>query len=224
MFCLCAGEEEAVKVLEMEEAEKMEKSLSKKVQDTVKGLRETLGGMKTPTKVNISIPSLQKSAAGCGSDVNLPTASAVSFMEGNTEPVDSVVQPPVGAVKAVFTATTPVQPGLKRKAEKSTKKARRKREREPTSGNAWSTPVLSRKSPAGQCVQHCLTCGRWHPSRDNAALKLKLVLSPNKEVPLCETMDVISPSAYVMELDDGGGVLPIAEPASAPKKVSAQLQ
>ena len=108
-----AGEEEAVKVLEMEEAEKMEKSLSKKVQDTVKGLRESLGGMKTPTKVNISIPSLQKSAAGCGSDVNLPTASAVSFMEGDTEPVDSVV--PVGAVKAVFTATTPVQPGLKRK-------------------------------------------------------------------------------------------------------------
>ena len=87
--------------------------------------------MKTPTKVNISIPSLQKSAAGCGSDVNLPTASAVSFMEGDTEPVDSVVQPPVGAVKAVFTATTPVQTGSKRKAEKSTKKARRKREREP---------------------------------------------------------------------------------------------
>jgi hypothetical protein len=55
-------------------------------------------------------------------------------------------------------------------------------------------------------------------------LKLKLVLSPNKEVPLCETMDVISPSAYDMELDDGGGVLQIAEPASAPKKVSAQLQ
>jgi len=27
-----------------------------------------------------------------------------------------------------------------------------------------------------------------------------------------------------MELDDGGGVLQIAEPASAPKKVSAQLQ
>ena len=61
----------SAKVLEMEEVEKMEKSLSKKVQDTVKGLRETLGGMKTPTKVNISIPSLQKSAAGCGSDVNL---------------------------------------------------------------------------------------------------------------------------------------------------------
>ena len=81
----------SAKVLEMEEAEKMEKSLSKKVQDTVKGLRETLGGMKTPTKVNISIPSLQKSAAGCGSDVNLLTASAVSFMEGDTEPVDSVV-------------------------------------------------------------------------------------------------------------------------------------
>jgi hypothetical protein len=176
MFCLYAGEEEAVKVLEMEEAEKMEKSLSKKVQDTVKGLHETLGGMKTPTKVNISIPSLQKSAVGCGSDVNLPTASAVSFMEGDTEPVDYVVQPPVGAVKAVFTATTPVQPGLKRKAEKSTKKARRKREREPTSGNAWSTPVLSRKSPAGQCVQHCLTCGRWHPSRDNAAFEAEASL------------------------------------------------
>ncbi|KAK2181026.1 hypothetical protein NP493_415g03000 [Ridgeia piscesae] len=103
----------SAKVLEMEEAEKMEKSLSKKVQDTVKGLRETLGGMKTPTKVNISIPSLQKSVAGCGSDVNLLTASAVSFMEGDTEPVDSVVQPPVGAVKAVFTATTPVQLGSK---------------------------------------------------------------------------------------------------------------
>ena len=121
----------SAKVLEMEEAEKMEKSLSKKVQDTVKGLRETLGGMKTPTKVTISIPSRQKSAAGCGSDVNLPTASSVSFMEGDTEPVDYVVQPPVGTVKAVFTATTPVQPGLKRKAEKVLKKARRKREREP---------------------------------------------------------------------------------------------
>jgi hypothetical protein len=143
MFCLCAGEEEAVKVLEMEEAEKMEKSLSKKVQDTVKGLHETLGGMKTPTKVNISIPSLQKSAAGCGSDVNLPTASAVSFMEGDTEPVDSVVQPPVGAVKAVFTATTPVQPGLKRKAEKSTKKARRKGKGNPPPVMLGQPPCLA---------------------------------------------------------------------------------
>ena len=115
MFCLYARNvrKKSAKVLDMEEAEKMEKSLSKKVQDTVKGLRETLGGMKTPTKVNISIPSLQKSVAGCGSDVNLLTASAVSFMEGDTEPVDSVVQPPVGAVKAVFTATTPVQLGSK---------------------------------------------------------------------------------------------------------------
>ncbi|KAK2178882.1 hypothetical protein NP493_525g02021 [Ridgeia piscesae] len=140
----------------MEEAEKMEKPLSKKVQDTVKGLRETLGGMKTPTKVNISIPSLQKSAAGCGSDMNLPTASAVSFME-----------------------ESPLQVNV-------------------------SNAVL----PAGGGI----------PAETTPPLKLKLVLSPNKEVPLSETMDVISPSAYDMELDDGGGVLQIAEPASAPKR------
>jgi hypothetical protein len=224
MFCLYAGEEEAVKVLEMEEAEKMEKSLSKKVQDTVKGLRETLGGMKTPTKVNISIPSLQKSAAGCGSDVNLPTASAVSFMEGNTEPVDSVVQPPVGAVKAVFTATTPVQPGLKRKAEKSTKKARRKGKGNPPPVMLGQPPCLAESPLQVNVSNTVLPAGGGIPAETTPPLKLKLVLSPNKEVPLCETMDVISPSAYVMELDDGGGVLPIAEPASAPKKVSAQLQ
>ena len=65
-----------------------------------------------------------------------------------------------------------------------------------------------------------LPAGGGIPAETTPALKLKLVLSPNKEVPLCETMDVISPSAYDMELDDGGGVLQIAEPASAPKKVS----
>ena len=69
-----------------------------------------------------------------------------------------------------------------------------------------------------------LPAGGGIPAETTPPLKLKLVLSPNKEVPLCETMDVISPSAYDMELDDGGGVLQIAEPASAPKKVSAQLQ
>ena len=224
MFCLYAGEEEAVKVLEMEEAEKMEKSLSKKVQDTVKGLHETLGGMKTPTKVNISIPSLQKSAVGCGSDVNLPTASAVSFMEGDTEPVDSVVQPPVGAVKAVFTATTPVQPGLKRKAEKSTKKARRKGKGNPPPVMLGQPPCLAESPLQVNVSNTVLPAGGGIPAETTPPLKLKLVLSPNKEVPLCETMDVISPSAYDMELDDGGGVLQIAEPASAPKKVSAQLQ
>ena len=68
-----------------------------------------------------------------------------------------------------------------------------------------------------------LPAGGGIPAETTPPLKLKLVLSPNKEVPLSETMDVISPSAYDMELDDGGGVLQIAEPASAPKKVSAQL-
>ena len=101
----------------------MEKSLSKKVQDTVMGLRETLGGMKTPTKVNISIPSLQKYAAGCGSDVNLPTASAVSFMKGDTEPVDSVVQPPL--------LPPPLSSqGRNEKQKKVLKKAARKRDSE----------------------------------------------------------------------------------------------
>ena len=69
-----------------------------------------------------------------------------------------------------------------------------------------------------------LPAGGGIPAETTPPLKLKLVLSPNKEVPVCETMNVISPSAYVMELDEGGGVLQIAEPASAPKKVSTQLQ
>ena len=94
--------------------------------------------MKTPTKVNISIPSLQKSAAGCGSDVNLPTASAVSFMEGDTEPVDSVVQPPVGAVKAVFTLC-PARGETK--SRKSTKKGKAKK------GKGTPPPVMLCQPP-----------------------------------------------------------------------------
>ena len=217
----------SAKVLEMEEAEKMEKSLSKKVQDTVKGLRETLGGMKTPTKVNISIPSLQKSAsvATSGSNVTIPTASAVSFMEGDTEPVDPVVQPPVAAVKAVFTVTPPVQPGSKRKAERSTKKGKAKKGKPTPAPVVLGQPPCLAESPLQVNVSNTvLPAGGGIPPETTPPLKLKLVLSPNKEVPLCETMDVISPAAYDMELDDGGGVLQIAEPTSAPKKVSTQLQ
>ena len=184
----------SAKVLEMEEAEKMEKSLSKKVQDTVKGLRETLGGMKTPAKVNISIPSLQKSAAGCGSDVNLPTASAVSFM-------DAVVQPPVGAVKAVFTAISPVQPGSKRKAEQNTKKGKAKKGKgTPPLVMLGQPPCLAERPLQVNVSNTVLPAGGGIPAETTPPLKLKLVLSPNKEVPLCETMDVISPSAYDMEL------------------------
>lgn len=205
----------------------MEKSLSKKVQDTVKGLRETLGGMtvlakKTPTKATISIPSLQKLvSASSDSMISAPAPGTGSFLEGDGEPVDSLPQPQSGAVKTIFTDTTPVPPAPKQKAEKSAKKSKSKKGKDTTTPALLSQPAFLGDSPLQINVSNStLSAGDNVQLETTPPLKLKLVLSPTKEASLCNTMDVMPPSSYDMELDDGGGVLQIAEPTPVPRKVS----
>ena len=205
----------------------MEKSLSKKVQDTVKGLRETLGGMtvlakKTPTKATMSIPSLQKSVStSSGSMISAPAPGTGSFLEGDGEPVDSLPQPQSGAVKTIFPDTTPVPPAPKQKAEKSAKKSKSKKGKDTTTPALLSQPAFLGDSPLQINVSNsALSAGDNVQLETTPPLKLKLVLSPTKEASLCDTMDVIPPSSYDMELDDDGGVLQIAEPTPVPRKVS----
>ena len=220
----------SAKVLEMEEAakvEKMEKTLSKKVQDTVKGLRETLGVMtvlakKTPTKVLIADPTpetLASSGSACAMDTSTTDTYGVIKLEKESE--ESTTQPQSVVVKTEFPEPIVVQP--KQKVEKHSKKAKSKKKKGPTNTTTPAPALLGQPSYVGESRLHINVSNTSPPEGDgdqplaSPPLKLKLVLSPTTEAPIYNSVKVEPGTSYDVGMDDGGGVLQIAEPA--PRKV-----
>ena len=216
----------------MEEAakmEKLEKTLSKKVQDTVKGLRETLGVMtaplakKTPTKVTVSVPAPETLASpdsGCLMDTS--TADPCSVIKLEIVPVDSAAQPQPVVVKTEFPEPIVVQPTPKPKKHSKKDKSKKKK------GTTSTTPAADLMGQPSYVEESRLQINVTSPPEDDGdqslttpPLKLKLVLSPTTEAPMYNSVKVEPGTSYDMGMENGGGVLQIAEPA--PRKVGRRV-